>query len=194
MMKSPLSLSALSRPLLLLAVLAVVPAACGGGSAKPAPVTPIADPVPMNEPAAAPPETASPAEAAKPAEPPAPPAPDPAKIKADLLAAETAAFEKAKPVFDKHCSRCHAKGGKLATKKKLDEVDMTAYPFGGKHAAEIGEEIREVLGVGGGKVTMPLDKKGAVKGDELALIVAWSEAFDASHKGGAHEGHGGHKH
>ena len=38
---------------------------------------------------------------------------------------------------------------------------------------------------------MPADKKGAVKGDELALIAAWADAFDASHKGGAHEGHGG---
>jgi mono/diheme cytochrome c family protein len=176
-------------------LLAVLVAACGGSS-TPAPATPPpADPVPMPEPVAA--EPAPPAEPAMPAEPPAP---DPAQIKAELLALETAAFEKAKPVFDRHCARCHVKGAKQANKKKLDEFDMTSYPFGGKHAMEIGEEIREVLAIGGGKVKMPPDKKGAVQGDELALIAAWADAFDASHKGGAHEGHdghgghGGHKH
>jgi mono/diheme cytochrome c family protein len=171
-------------------LLAVLVAACGGGSSKPTPTTPPpADPVPMKEPVAT--EPATPEEPAKPAEPPAP---DPAKIKAELLAAETAAFEQAKPVFDKHCARCHVKGAKLANKKKLDHFDMTAYPFTGEHAMEISGEIRKALAIGGGKATMPFDKKGAVKGDELALIAAWADAFDASHKGGAHEGHGGHKH
>jgi hypothetical protein len=46
---------------------------------------------------------------------------------------------------------------------------------------------------------MPQDNKGAVKGDELALIAAWADAFDKAHAGGAHEGMGhdhdhGHKH
>ena len=158
-------------------LLAVLVAACGGGSSKPASTTPPpADPV--KEPVAT-----EPAEPAKPAEPAAP---DPAQIKAELLAAETAAFEKAKPVFDKHCARCHVKGGKLATKKKLEELDMTTYPFVGEHAKELSGEIRKSLAIGGGKATMPFDKKGAVKGDELALIAAWVDAFDASHKGGAH--------
>jgi hypothetical protein len=40
---------------------------------------------------------------------------------------------------------------------------------------------------------MPADKKGTVKGDELALIAAWADAFDKAHAGGAHEG-AGHKH
>jgi len=148
--------------------------------------------VPMKEPTAAgPAEPASPAEPARPTEPARP---DPAKVKADLLAAETAAFEKAKPVFEKHCARCHTKDGKLAAKKKLDHFDMTTYPFGGHHGMEISGEIRKTLGIGGGKPTMPFDKKGAVQGDELALIAAWADAFDASHKAGAHEGHGGHQH
>jgi hypothetical protein len=180
-------------------LLAALVAACGGASSKPDPTTPPpADPVPMKEPVAADPaKPADPATPAEPAKPAEPPAPDPAKVKADLLAAETAAFEQAKPVFDKHCARCHVKGAKQATAKKLDHFEMTKYPFGGHHAMEIGGEIRKVLGIGGGKVTMPADKKGAVKGDELALIAAWADAFDASHKAGAHEGHtghGGHKH
>lgn len=170
-------------------------AACGGGSSKPAPMAPPSDPAkePVATEPAQPAEPATPAEPAQPAEPAAPAAPDPAQVKADLLAAETAAFDKAKPVFDKHCARCHVKGGKMANAKKLGELDMTAYPFGGEHAAEIGAEIRKALGIGGGKVTMPADKKGAVKGDELALIAAWADAFDAARGGGAHEGRGGSK-
>ncbi len=181
----------MKQPLLLAALLA----ACGGGSSKPASPTAPADPVPVTE--LAPTDPSKPADPAAPAEPvkPAePPAPDPAQIKAALLAAETAAFENAKPVFDKHCARCHVKGAKQASAKKLKELDMTSYPFGGEHAQEIGDEIREVLGIVGKKVTMPADKKGAVKGDELALISAWADAWEAAHKGGAHEGHtGGHK-
>jgi len=180
----------MTKPLLLLALLAAA-AAAACGSSKPASTTtpPPADPVPMKEPAAG-----APAEPARPAGPAEPAAPDPAKVKAELLAAETAAFEKARPVFEKHCATCHVKGAKLATAKKLGHFDMTKYPFGGSHAMEISSEIRKVLAIGGGKPTMPLNNKGAVKGDELALIAAWADAFDASHKGGAHEGHGGHEH
>lgn len=148
----------------------------------------------MQEQPVAKPETPKPDD--KPVEKPAPPAPDP---KVELLAAEQAAYDKAKPVFDKWCAKCHTQGAKLATQKKLDHFDMTAYPFGGHHAMEISGSIRKSLAIGGGKATMPFDKKGAVKGDELALIAAWADAFDASHKGGAHEGHGdqghgGHNH
>jgi hypothetical protein len=166
--------------------------ACSGGSKTATPATPPApDPVPVNEPVA---EPAKPPEPMEPAPPEPPPAPDPAQLRAELLAAETAAFEKAKPVFDKWCSKCHSKTGKNKSKKKLEHFDMTTYPFGGEHAMEIGDEIRETLGLAGKKPTMPADKKGAVKGEELELIKAWADTFDASHKGGAHEGHGqGHK-
>ncbi len=172
----------------------VLAASCSGGSSsKPGTTAPPTDPVPMTEPAPAVTggEPAKPDVPAKPAEPPAP---DPAKVKAELLAAETAAFEKAKPVFEKACSKCHTQGGKKATKKKLDHFDMTTYPFGGHHAMEISGAIRKSLGIDGSKPTMPFDKKGSVKGEDLALIAAWADAFDASHKGGAHEGHGDHGH
>ena len=138
---------------------------------------------------------------AAPAETPSTP-PDPEQLRRDLRAAETAAFEAARPVFQTHCARCHSKANKKFKKKALDHFDMTTYPFGGHHAAEVSSEIREVLGIGGGKATMPMDDPGAVTGDELALITAWADAFDASHQGGAHEDHGdgkshdhgGHKH
>lgn len=136
--------------------------------------------------------------ASEPVTPAQPPAPDPAQVKAELLAAETAAFEKAQPVFEKHCARCHKKGGKSATEKKRGHFDMTTYPFAGHHADTISAEIRKTLGMTGEKPRMPFDKPGAVKGDELALIGAWADAFDKAHAGGAHEGgghdHGGHDH
>jgi mono/diheme cytochrome c family protein len=116
-------------------------------------------------------------------EPPAP-KPDP---KAELLAAEQAAFEKAKPVFDKWCAKCHSKDGKNTSPKKRKELDISAYPFTGEHANP--KDIRRTLGIGGGKPSMPADKKGAVQGDELAAIAAWADAWDASHKGGAHDHH-----
>jgi hypothetical protein len=111
----------------------------------------------------------------------------------ELLAAEMAAFEKAKPVFDRWCAKCHSKQGKMAGAKKLDHFDMTSYPFGGHHAMEISREIRKSLGIGGGSPKMPADNKGAVQGEELELIKAWADAFDASHAAGAHQD-GGHHH
>ena len=161
-------------------------AACSGGSQKPTAPVAHQDPIPMTEqPADAMPAPTPPSEPAK---------PDPAKVKADLLAAEIAAYEKAKLVFETNCARCHTKTGRLTKDKTRDHFDMTSYPFGGHHAMEIGKEIREALGITGDKVTMPKDKKGAVKGDDLKLIAAWADAFDAAHAGGAHEGHGEHDH
>lgn len=125
--------------------------------------------------------------------PPAEPAvPDPEQAKADLLAAETAAYATARPVFEKYCASCHKQGEKNATKKKLEHFDMTTYPFGGHHAAEVSKEIREALGIVGSKPTMPKNKPGSVTSDELTLIAAWADAFDAAHPGGVHEGHDGH--
>lgn len=170
-------------------ILLVLVAACGGGSSTKPATSP--DPMPVAEPAVQPADP-KPDPVAEPEKPAEPPPPDPAQVKADLLAAETAAFEKAKPVFEKNCARCHTKGNKGASKKKLAAFDMGTYPLAGKHAKDMSKEIREVLGIGGGKPKMPADKKGAVKGDDLALIAAWADAFDASHAGGAHEDHAGH--
>jgi len=111
------------------------------------------------------------------------PAPD---AEPRLLAAETAAWEKAKPVFVKYCSSCHTKAGNKTAKKKLDHFDMDSYPLGGHHRATIGFEVREVLGLSGKKPTMPSDKPGSVQGDELATIQAWTDAWEAADKAGAH--------
>ena len=162
-----------------LSILVVILAACGS---KPAPA-PLAPAAPM-EPTGGGSAVTAPATPPKTAEkPPEPAKPDP---KPALLAAETAAWETAKPVLARACATCHTKAGKKAAKKKLDHFDMDTYPLGGHHTGTIGITIREVLGIGGGKPTMPYDKPGSVKGDDLAKIQAWTDAWEAAEKGGVH--------
>lgn len=123
-------------------------------------------------------------------EPPSPAEPpklDPATVmKARLRVAEAVAFEAARPVFARACARCHTKAGKKATKKRLDNFDLDLYSLGEQHTATIGFTIRDVLGISGKKPTMPYDKPGSVQGDDLAAIKAWSDAWEASYKVGAH--------
>jgi mono/diheme cytochrome c family protein len=104
------------------------------------------------------------------------------------LAAELAAYQAAEPVFDAACARCHTKDGEKASAKKLEHFDMTTYPFGGHHTATITTTLRHVLGIDGAKPKMPADKPGSVSGDDLALIAAWADAYDAAEQAGAHEG------
>lgn len=153
-------------------------AACGGGGSKPAKPEPIETTPPPAET-----KTEPPAET-KQEVPPEPAKPDPEAMKKEAMDAETAAFEKAKPVFEASCKSCHVKGQKNANAKKLADFDMSAYPFGGKHGNAA--DIRKVLGIGGGKATMPKTKPGSVKGDDLAAIAAWADAFDAAETAGAH--------
>ncbi len=111
-----------------------------------------------------------------------------------LLADERAAYDKAKPAFDKYCANCHVQGAKQATKKKLDHFEMTSYPFGGHHAGTLGPTIRKVLAIDGGKATMPYSKPGSVSGDDLAAIAAWTRAWDAAQAAGAHPVTAAHAH
>lgn len=164
-------------------LLTIAIAACGSKSTPPAtPTPPPAETSPAATPAAMTEQPKQPD-----ADKPAPPKAD---AKADALAAETAAYEKAKPVFEKYCSTCHSKAGKKSAKKKLDHFSIDSYPFGGEHTAFIGNHIRDVLGLSGKKATMPDDKPGSVKGDDLALVKAWADAWDAAEGAGAHPPHG----
>ena len=162
-------------------------AACGSKS-TPAAMPPEPTPVASDSPATGSADTHPMDTPAKPVEEkPAPPKPDPEKVKAGLMAAETAAYERAKPAFEKYCAGCHTKSGKKATAKKLGHFDMATYPFGGGHTQSIGNEIRKVLAIDGTeKATMPFDKPGSVKGDDLAAIKAWTEAWQEAGKGGVH--------
>jgi predicted small lipoprotein YifL len=121
-----------------------------------------------------------------PKEPEAPAKPDAAKVKADLLAVERTAWDTAKPAFDKACATCHTKAGKKSAKKKMDHFNMDLYPPGGHHTGTIGFTIREVLGIDGKKPTMPFNKPGSVQGEDLEKIKAWTDAWVAADKGGAH--------
>lgn len=161
---------------ILLSMLVTI-AACGGGGSKPTTTQEPTPPTPTEASNPPPAET-------KQEPPPVEPAPDPDQPKKDALAAELAAFEKAKPVFEKFCQSCHVKGQKNANAKKLGEFEMTAYPFTGEH--NTAKDIREVLAIGGGKATMPKTKPGSVKGDDLATIAAWADAWDAAEAAGAH--------
>ena len=163
-------------------VFAAALAACGSKSSTPK-TTPT-EPTGSGSSAMTGSDATKPTEPEKPAEPvKTEPKPDP---KADLLAAEMSAWETAKPAFTKYCANCHSKDGKKAAKKKLDHFTMDTYPLGGHHTGTIGITIREVLGLSGKKATMPYDKPGSVKGDDLAAIKAWTDAWEAAEKGGAH--------
>jgi len=95
---------------------------------------------------------------------------------------EIAAFERAKPAFERHCFRCHTTAGTNAKPKALAHITMDGYPFGGHHADEAGAIVRKVLGASGGMVTMPADDPGGVTGDDLARILAWTDAYDAARR------------
>lgn len=166
--------------------------ACGSKSppaTAPAPAQDHADPdhTGSGSAVATPDPTPTPTPTSKPADPPPP---DPAKVKADLLAIETSAWQTAKPVFDKTCASCHTKAGKKSAKKKLAHMDLDTYPIGGHHTGTIGYAVREVLGLSGKKATMPYDRPGSVRGDDLAKITAWTDAWEVAEKGGAHPPHG----
>jgi hypothetical protein len=126
----------------------------------------------------------------------APRATEPPSGEADARLAERAAYEAAKPVFEAHCGRCHAREGAKSSKGTLRHFSMDSYPFGGHHAHELTKSIRHVLGVDGRKPTMPRDAPGSVKGRELDLILAWAEASDRAqaHEGAADHTHGSHAH
>jgi hypothetical protein len=119
---------------------------------------------------------------------------------------ELAAYEQARPVFAAYCAGCHTSKGATARPEALEHFSMDSYPFGGHHASEITGAVREVLGATGSKPTMPADRPGAVKGEDLRRILSWADAADRAHaaseKGApnAHEQgdreheHGGRKH
>ncbi len=106
---------------------------------------------------------------------------------------EHAAHEAAQPVFEKYCASCHMTGRPQATPKALEHFKMDGYPYGGHHEHEVAAEVRRVLGATGKKATMPKGAPGSVKGEELALVLKWADAFDAAHPAKS-DGHTDHKH
>ena len=109
--------------------------------------------------------------------------------KATALATETAAAERAMPSFKAHCGSCHAKGGKNTSRKARNHFDMTAYPFGGHHAHELGRVVAASLWATDQDATMPKGKPGSVTGDDRRAILEWAHAFEQAAAAGAHRQH-----
>jgi hypothetical protein len=107
--------------------------------------------------------------------------------------AEREAYERARPVFEKYCTKCHTPTGGGHDDLAIEHLDMSTYPFGGHHGAEAGAEVREALGAApsGEEATMPDDAPGSVEGDDLALVLAWADEFDRAHGSAATSGMGG---
>ena len=135
----------------------MVAAACGANPA-PAAIAPRVAPAPV---------------------PPSDARPD-ATANTDPLVAEQDALALAKPVFKKYCVRCHMYGAndkafkKLDANTGLDTIDATKV-----------DKIRVVLGGADKPPTMPKDRPGEVKGDELALVMNWTDAYSRAQKAGA---------
>jgi hypothetical protein len=108
------------------------------------------------------------------------PPPRPA-IGAGVAPAERAALDDAWPALARDCAPCHSAGGGHADPKAMHHLDMSSYPFGGHHAATVGFEVREALGLTGKKATMPANDPGSVRGADLAAIDRWAQAWIAAH-------------
>ncbi|MBI1947633.1 MAG: hypothetical protein HYS27_18225 [Deltaproteobacteria bacterium] len=106
----------------------------------------------------------------------APPADAPTAPTHVVTAEEQAAFLAAKAVFTARCLACHSRTGARRGPRALRHLDMTSYPFAGRHAAQAGAAVREALT--GKKPSMPKGKPGSLTAEELALLLAWADAFD----------------
>lgn len=109
------------------------------------------------------------------------PSPPPVTASTDPAQLEREAFDRAHPVFVRFCADCHTTQGAHHRAATLRHFAMDGYPFGGHHAATMARTIREVLGVAGEPATMPDDHPGAVQGADLALVLAWADAWDRMH-------------
>jgi hypothetical protein len=95
-----------------------------------------------------------------------------------------AAFEVARPAFERHCFRCHRREGAASRKVKIKAIkhlDMSVYPFGGHHPDDAASVIRRaLLGDEMKKTppTMPADDIGGVTGKDLEKLLAWADAFE----------------
>lgn len=111
---------------------------------------------------------------------------------AEAMLSERQAYERARPVFEQYCARCHTSAGKRPV--ALRHFTMDTYPFGGHHASDVAKSVRDALGVNGKAATMPLGQPGVVKGEQLRLILDWADAFDRARAEEGGHGHHDHQH
>jgi mono/diheme cytochrome c family protein len=98
----------------------------------------------------------------------------------EASASELAAYERAKPVFERHCTACHRDGTRLTSGEAMRKVDMNGYPFGGAPRAAMTRTVMASL-TGGGP-TMPPFRRQPLTAEEVALIRAWAAATDAANR------------
>jgi hypothetical protein len=96
----------------------------------------------------------------------------------DITASERLAFAAARPVFERYCLRCHTQGSKKVKPATLAALDMTTYPFTGRHGDALAAQIRTVVGLDGSSPRMPMVKPGCLSRSDLDHIAAWARAFD----------------
>ena len=111
---------------------------------------------------------------------------------------ELAAYDAARPVFQRYCANCHSAPAGAPVSVPMQHFNMNGYPFGGHHASTIAATIRRALGATGQPPTMPPSRSSSarVQGEQLRLVLAWADAVDrataargpATHAGG-HEHH-----
>ena len=107
---------------------------------------------------------------------------------------ELAAYKRASPIFENYCAKCHTTEGGKSSATALAHFNMDNYPFGGHHAHEITAAVRKALGAAGGAPTMPADNPGAVRGEDLRLILEWADAYERAHPNSAIPGKHNHEH
>ena len=108
------------------------------------------------------------------------------------LSDDKKAYERARPVFQKYCGKCHTEQSGKRT--ALKHFVMDSYPFGGHHTANMPATIRKVLGQDGKRATMPRDKPGIVQGDDLKLILEWADAAERTRTSTPPDTHESHEH
>ena len=99
-------------------------------------------------------------------------------------ATEQTTAQKARAVFNQQCASCHIEGTNAKATKhfKLDH-DVLA----GHHVGSLGKTMRQVLGMNGGKATMPPGGH-ALSPEDAQLLVSWADEQDRSAPK-QHEGH-----
>jgi hypothetical protein len=100
------------------------------------------------------------------------------QIDPDVPLVEIAAYVQAKTAFERHCFRCHASNGEEPTRRGMEKLDMSRYPFTGRRAAVAGRTVRRALGGAGPKATMPKDDPDSIAADDLAIILKWADTFE----------------
>ena len=113
--------------------------------------------------------------------------PSPEQLPSSVAPAERQAYSRARPVFERYCAGCHTPGG--GNSEAVEHFNIGTYPFTGHHSHEVAETVRRALGATGKPATMPADRPGIVKGEELTRVLQWADAFDGAHPESAAEHH-----